>query len=371
MYYRHLFLKGRVNIVKNPDLKYFLAANSCEGFVSSFTEAYKSRDDRRVYIIKGGPGTGKSSFMKYLAKTAAARNLKVELCPCSSDPDSLDAVILPEKGIVVLDGTAPHTVDPDYPGVCEEILNFGVFWKKEVLAEKKAKILEYTDENKALHRSAAKFNAAAGQILSDDLKIAAPCANKEKAEAFANRLCKKYISSKSGAGSEQSRYLCGITPKGVVSFADTALKAAKTRIIIEDRYGVVSDAIMRVIRSRALSSGYDVITVKNAFLPSKLIDHIIIPELSTAFLREYEFQHFDCDNRRIHARRFMSAKRLSKSGERLRFNKKLTRELLGGATSALKEAKAVHDMLEENYISAMDFEALDAFAKEFANEVLK
>ena len=70
----------------NP--KYFLAANSCRGFVSEF----ESNCDQNfsTYIIKGGPGTGKSSFMKRVAEKS---NETAILCPCSSDPESLDAVI--------------------------------------------------------------------------------------------------------------------------------------------------------------------------------------------------------------------------------------------------------------------------------------
>ncbi len=357
--------------MKNSDLKYFLAANSCEGFVSSFTECYDAKKGFRVYIIKGGPGTGKSSFMKYLSAKAYEKGVKVEICPCSSDPDSLDAVIFPELKAVVLDGTAPHTVDPVYPGVCEEILNFGSFWQKEILKDKTDKILKFTDENKAWHRKAARYISSVGQIMIDNLKIASACTDSGKVNAFAKSLCKKYIPKKSFGGNEQVRYLCGITPKGVVSFSNTALAACQNKIIIEDRYGKVADLIMQNIRHYALSNGYEIITVKNAFLPSRLIDHIIIPELSLGFLREYKFQQFKSDIRRIHARRFMGAKDIGRSRERLHFNDKVISELLLGAVESLKEAKAVHDKLEENYIAAMDFDRLNSFAKEFSEQLFK
>ena len=50
--------------------KYLLGANSCEGFVSYFADNYDALSDWRAYIIKGGPGTGKSSFMKYITVRA-------------------------------------------------------------------------------------------------------------------------------------------------------------------------------------------------------------------------------------------------------------------------------------------------------------
>ena len=113
--------------------KIFLAANSPSGFVSFFDELYNPYRNCRAYIIKGGPGTGKSSFMKYIAVKAADRGYEAVLCPCSSDPDSLDGLIIKDLKTVIIDGTAPHTVEPVYPGACEEIINLGVFWNGDAL----------------------------------------------------------------------------------------------------------------------------------------------------------------------------------------------------------------------------------------------
>jgi len=88
----------------------FLGANSPVGFVSQFEKVYNQTDAWRVYIIKGGPGTGKSSFMKKIAKEAQKRQLDTHIAYCSSDPASVDAVIIPDKKIMVADGTAPYAM---------------------------------------------------------------------------------------------------------------------------------------------------------------------------------------------------------------------------------------------------------------------
>lgn len=356
--------------MENFSIKYFLAANSCEGFISGFANSYDPKNGWKAYIIKGGPGTGKSSFMKFIAVKAAETGLKCELCPCSSDPDSLDAVIIPEKKVVIMDGTAPHTVDPVYPAVCEEILNFGQFWKNESFKENSQAIIAVTDKNKALHRATARYLKAAGQFMLDNLKIASACTESDKTERFAKALCKKYIPKGSGNGYEWVRYLCGITPKGVVSYANTILNTCDKTVIIDDEFGSCANIIMNCVRDYALKNGYSIITIKNAFLPSVLTDHIIIPELSLAFVREYEFQHFNIDQRRIHARRFINAVQLKRSRERIKFNKKALRQLLLSAAAILAEAKSLHDDLEKYYINAMDFEALTTFAESFTKKLL-
>lgn len=354
--------------MENFTLKYFLAANSCEGFISSFSKCYDASDGWRAYIIKGGPGTGKSSFMKYITAKAMEKGIVAELFPCSSDPDSLDAVIFPEKRLVIMDGTAPHTVDPSYPGICEQIINLGSFWDKEKLKSSAPIIKKLTDKNKLLHKAASRYLQAAGSLITDNLKIADACTEKEKVLTYAKNLCRRYIPITEGTGKEWERYLCGVTPRGIVSYGRTALYQNKC-VIIKDDSGSVSGIVMKTVRDYALMAGYEIITVKNSFLPSKLCDGVIIPKLSLSFIREYDFQHLTTDIRRVHSRRFIKAKNLNKSRERLKFNKKATNELLLSAVSVLREAKLVHDDLEKHYINAMDFNSLSAFAEKFTQEL--
>lgn len=350
------------------NLKYFLAANSCEGFVSEFARCYNPNDSWRAYIIKGGPGTGKSSFMKYVAAKAEEKGLKCIYCPCSSDPDSLDAVIMPDKKTVILDGTAPHTLDPKYPAVCEEILNFGEFWCSEKLKDK-TEIIEITNQNKALHITAARYLQAVGQLMLDNYKTALSCTQKAKAISFAENLCKRYIPKTAGTSYEWVRYIGGIGPKGIVSFPETVENTCNELVIIKDCYGAASSIIMEEIRKNSLKNGYEIITLKNPFLPSVITDHIIIPKLSLAFVTENNFINFKSDLRRIHARRFTETKLLHQSKERLKFNKKVINHLLSCASDTLLNAKNVHDELESHYIKAMNFEKLNKFAEKFCKNL--
>lgn len=352
--------------MKNFNLKYFLASNSCEGFISEFGNCYNPLDNWKAYIIKGGPGTGKSSFMKYLAARAEEKQLKIILCPCSSDPNSLDAVIFPEIKIVILDGTAPHTLDPAFPGVCEEILNFGQFWQAEKLEPYSKEIISVTKENKTYHKSASKYFKAAGRLFEDSLNLSLRLTNKEKVSLFAKRLCNKYIPTQKGNSYEWIRYLGGLTPKGVVAYGNTALEECENSVIIDDSFGAVSSILFPKIREYALYNGYEIITIKNPFLPSTLLDGILIPELSVAFLREYDFLHFDTQVRRIHSRRFMPSNTSNRHKTHFKFNKKIINHLLISGCDCLAKAKLIHDELEKYYISAMDFKKLTAFAEEFA-----
>lgn len=351
-------------------LKYFLAANSAEGFFSAFPNSYSAHDGWRAFLIKGGPGTGKSSFMKYFTAKAMDKGYETLLCPCSSDPDSLDAVILPQKKIIIMDATSPHTVEPLYPAACETVLDFSRFWNGEMLFQKSKEIIEITDQNKQLHKTASRYIKAAGQLLMDNYKTALACTDQDKTISYADRLCKHFIPKCNGNGKEWIRFIEGITPKGIVAYPKTVLNCTKNTIIIKDEYAGASNIIIEYIRNYSLNNGYEIITIKNPFLPSLITDHIIIPSLSLSVVTENQYMQFKTDTRRVHARRFTKNKQLHLSRERMKFNKRAMKELFVSAIDTLSQAKNAHDVLEKYYISAMDFASLTDFAKKFTEEIL-
>ena len=73
---------------------FFAAANSRDGFVSFYGSIFGSENIKKRYLIKGGPGTGKSTFIRRVAGRAEAEGYSVEYYRCSSDPDSLDGALI-------------------------------------------------------------------------------------------------------------------------------------------------------------------------------------------------------------------------------------------------------------------------------------
>ncbi len=126
-------MKGKIR-------KIFPGANTSNGFYSYF-DYIIPKDVNRIFCLKGGPGVGKSSLMKKVARDFVEKGYDVEVFPCSSDPSSLDAVVIEKLKVVLLDATAPHIVDPKIPGAIDEIVNFGDFWNMDNL--EKMLILKY------------------------------------------------------------------------------------------------------------------------------------------------------------------------------------------------------------------------------------
>lgn len=91
-----------------PQVRFYLGANAPTGFYSLYDQLIDPAEAENILILKGGAGCGKSTLMKQVAQRAEEQGLQVEYIPCSGDPDSLDAIVLPERKAAIVDGTAPH-----------------------------------------------------------------------------------------------------------------------------------------------------------------------------------------------------------------------------------------------------------------------
>ncbi len=95
--------------------RYFLGANTGKGFVSLYDEFCKPESGNFLYVIKGGPGCGKSSFMKTIGQGGRGRGAGRRVRDLLGRPDSLDGVLIPAWHVGYADGTSPHILDVALP----------------------------------------------------------------------------------------------------------------------------------------------------------------------------------------------------------------------------------------------------------------
>ena len=143
--------------LRNDSVDFFLGATTPAGFKGYF-EPLRHEPGMQMYLIKSGPGCGKSTLMKRLARAAEQNGLLTQRIHCASDPDSLDGVILPGQHRAIVDATAPHVVEPDAPGADEVVVSL----YHTIDAEK---LHQCTDEVKALFARNAALRARAVSAL--------------------------------------------------------------------------------------------------------------------------------------------------------------------------------------------------------------
>ncbi len=338
-------------------VKYFLGANTGNGFYSLFDELYFPSYEGRLFVIKGGPGTGKSSVMKTVAAEAEKRGYSVERIYCSSDPDSLDGVIIPEIKTSIADGTPPHIIEPKYPGAVEQIFNLGDCWDTGYLQKNAQGIKEKSFECSSYHSRAVRFLKAYSSLLNDSKRLVKDCVESEKLNDYAKRLCVREFGNATGQGTVRRRFLSAVTPKGITCFEETVDTLCQRVICIEDEYGVVSNSLLCFLGKAAVRSGLDVIVCPCVSDPKRKIDHLIIPSKGLCFFTGNNSHFLNSEaSKTVSAKRFLNTAQVKKHSARLSFNSRASAELLDEAVLSVARAKAIHDELEKYYIEAMDFD---------------
>ncbi len=351
-------------------VSFYLGSNTPDGFFSLFHELYAPEEGWRLYIIKGGPGTGKSTLLKKIAAAADVRGYYCERIYCSSDPRSLDGVILPSFKISVADGTAPHVLEPRYPGVSETLVDLGAYRNDRLLRAHGAEIIGLTDENRRKHTEAARFLNAAGCAQKDLVRLAADSLEAEKTESFISHLCARELGD--GAGGEtrvRQRFLSAFTPEGVRTFYETAEALCERRIVLHDEIGLAASLITGALCERAAANGYKVIRCLCPLSPEKT-DHLLLPELSLGVFTSNAYHPFGSEEERgVQCARFFCKTGMRQHKNRLRFTARAKNEMVAAAQKKLAEAKELHDRLERYYIQAMDFAAVEQRAEALIDEI--
>jgi hypothetical protein len=333
---------------------YFAAVNSSDGFQNYFDTVFSSLD--RLYIIKGGSGTGKSHLMRVIAKEATARGYTVEYYDCSSDPASLDGILILDLRIGILDGTAPHTTDPIYPGVRDEIVNVGDFWDTDALCKKKAQISALIDEKKLLYAQAYRYLHSA-RVMEETIRAwIAPHVKREKMERAVIRL----TSALKGDRYSETLRLCeAISMDGAIAY-DT-IERGRELWFVRDRFGI-SDLFFDALRTQAREKGLQCEVSLRPLIPTQIRAMAFPSEKICVSAIEDERLPARAQKRKIiNLDRFLDLDALSQIRQKIRFCRKCRDASLQAAYATLSEIKNLHFSLENCYIPCMDFEKKEAY----------
>jgi len=146
-----------------------LSSSGARDFIPSI-----SRNLERRILIKGLPGTGKSTLMKALGEEGEKRGFDVLYGWCGLDPNGVDLISFPELSICLIDATAPHAYDPEKPG--DELLDLVHMCAEEDSVEEKIAAFQTAYQEKVL--DAIGYMQSYSQA-EDELKIAMDSAIKE------------------------------------------------------------------------------------------------------------------------------------------------------------------------------------------------
>ncbi len=357
---------------------FFPGGNTCLGFFSLHDSLFLP-EPRRVFIIKGGPGTGKATFMGQVAAEARRRGYDLELHWCSSDPASLDAVVVPALGLVVLDGTAPHTRDPSYTGACEEILNFGEYWDTGFLRAHREEVVALTRRVSSLFAAAYENLALAARARAAERRYWKERRDEGRFFGIFRGLVEAALgaplSFAEHSGRERCLFASAVSPAGVVHHLPSLLEGVERIVLVRGRPGSGREEALRGVVELGEKLGYEREVFPCAFDPRE-VDLVVFPERRTAVLHafaelgpppsflpgEASLAEFDFD---ACLRDLAPAAGEPVAEFRDAYSRAFRRALL-----LLEKAKQAHDELERLYVSAMDFPALGELRERFCARYL-
>lgn len=344
---------------------YFAASNSAHGFHSYYGECFDRKSIGRLYAIKGGPGTGKSRFMREAARAASRAGWCAEMIYCSSDPESLDGVILMHKGeeIAILDATAPHVYEPSHPGVREEIVNLGQFWNAERLRAHKGEIDALNRRKAEAYRRAYRYLAGYGAMEENSRQLTAAYLRERAIEDFAAKLLQGVPD---GTGFRaQTALIHSIGMRGAVGF-DTYFAQASKIFLLEDCRGS-AERMLEALYRKAAEKSLSVRVSRDPIVPERL-DGLFLRGCGYAFAVcspeecSYPF-------RKISMRRFVNTGGMRAVRGSVNFAERMRRAMLTGAMDELNTVREIHFQIEQIYADAMDFPAKEAYTKDFCKRL--
>ena len=353
-------------------IRYFAGGNTAHGFYSLFDS--NIADLERIFILKGGPGTGKSTLMKEIGTLYSEKGYNIEYLHCSSDPDSIDGVILPTLKVGIVDGTAPHVIEPKAPGAVEEYVNLGEAWNSQDLMEQKNAIKELSNLISDSYQMAYNTFAEALKVHDDWEKIYIKSMDFEKADELTNRLIgtfygKIFLNKPSKIC---HRFLGAATPIGAVNFVPNLTADINKRYFIKGRPGSGKSTMLKQIAAAGEIHGFDLEIYHCGFDPHSL-DMIIIRELGLAIFdstapHEY-FPSRDGDEIIDMYGLVIPEGTDEIFADQLKEIRSKYRTKMGEATAYLAKAKSWHDDLEAIYTATMDFSIIDQHKEKILNEI--
>lgn len=346
----------------------FLGINSESGFYSLYEDFINKRS--RVYVIKGGPGTGKSSLMRSVAGKAEQMGYDVEYMHCSSDPSSLDGIYVKQLDAGMVDGTPPHVLEPPYPGAVGSIVNIYPFWDAAKLRAAAPKIRELNGRISALFERTYLYLGAAGKLQRELQQIGAEMCRRAKLKGYSERMCNRYVKPQNKPPHEEKRLLSAFTPEGNVFYGGVLRENMEKILVFEDEYGI-SSRVLELLRVRALKNGHNIVSCYHPLIPGQL-EHIVFEDAGLCVCTSNSLHRIDAlPYCRINIGRFLDAEQEKRARGKVNFLIRTRDDILAEAVGILRCCHALHDELEEYYKAAMDFDALGEYGEKIAAEFLQ
>jgi len=335
-------------------VRYFLGANSAQGFYSLYDGFVQPEAGDFLWVIKGGPGCGKSTFMKKIGSAAENAGLSVEYILCSGDPESLDGIYIRELSTAYVDGTSPHIMDCSLPGGGGLYLDLGAFYHPDPLLKRRQELADLFSAYKQQYNRAYELLRGVLSVSPERIPGLVTAETKAQTEKRAESMARRYIPVGNGYR-EKRRFLSAYSCAGICQLWESVESQCSQIVTLDDELGL-ADSFLQTIRTICLLKEQPVVLCPSPLHPQRL-EAVLVPEAALAFVavsRRKPWQGSVWRHLRLDAMADPQAVRSLR--EEYKAAQRIQDELIDLACHSLHKAKAFHDDLEAVYHPYVDFE---------------
>lgn len=353
-------MKGKVRYM-------YPGANTPLGFYSYYEQLLPQRNAKKIFCIKGGPGTGKSTFIKGIGEYFVDKNENVDLFRCSADPESFDGILLKNRSVLILDGTSPHVVDPHNPAAVDKIIDFGIFWNENKIKKHRDEIINCNEKISRLYGVAYGYLKCLLHEYELIWQIIQEHINEQQIDIIVEDIISsRDIDKRNTKGTLKKMFASAISSKGVLNELRNLSESCDEVYIVKSPVGFKTQLVMEPILAYYINRGYDVEAYYCPVFPGEKIEHLIIPELSLMIATSN-------DQHELMAENCYEIVLDNKSSEyvSIMLNElyRQSQKTLADSIGILKKAKLNHDILESYYIESVDFASINDFKREIIVEI--
>ncbi len=344
--------------------KYFASMNTNCGFKSYFDTIFNPSELERLYIIKGGSGTGKSTMMKKIEEYFEKMGNNIEDFFCSADPNSLDGILI-DKKIGIIDGTAPHITDPKFPGAVDEIVELGEYIDRKSIENRKYEIMQMIQDKAECYKTGYSFLSAAYTVKREIKNIVSKNFEEEKMLKAIIRYFKQN-NLKGEKAEEEIRLISCIGSKGQKQFNTFERKSKKICCVTNCRgcENIFFKAFFEYAKKQRLKTviSYDPICCED-------INALYFPEVNVCVVAKEESDYYNDKCKVFNMERFIDKKTLTENRVKLRFANKCFKKLVNGAEDAFAEAGNIHETIEKIYRANTDFKRVEETTEKLIRKI--
>lgn len=342
----------------------FTSSFSNQGFYSFIPQLVDGL--AKVYILKGAPGSGKSTFIRMLGEVMSQQGYDVEFWVSSLDPVTPDGVYIPQLDAAVINGSLPQPIDPKYPGVREIIINLGEYWDQSLVQKHYREIIEQVDRMEKFQAQAANILKEASWAKEEIRKVNAAHLNMKQIETLIQTLSSEIIENRPG----EKHYFAGvITDDGLVDYIDELSVNCKRRYIFKGPTGSGKSTVINALVNEAKQKGYFL----EYYHCGLEVDHLVMVVIRNLQLALIEPGHAEIVLKQgdtvVDMTQYLDSYDSEEAAIKTSEAYRRYELLLLQAQHELENLRLSTREVKKIYTSAMDFERLDRKRQEIADEI--